>query len=303
MRPQIRHSDIFSHRHLDENAAESVDESDLATDSVRSDTEVELANTPKGTKTSLFRQAAQNALGEDSIAKKFQSQREKYLADRQATKETFVENVQAVINSLKDMRGANGNRFFILKDIKNFKEKAALKDDGSYRVPEIMFAIACVASEPYYFKYRERSSLNHLLYRHGSYTSSRKKPTHDIDIDTNGFFLTKAKGTVSKYVRTNTSYYTKPAAAICIRGDEIQLVRMDKKKYELYSWHVMLNKWKATTGSAQDGSIGKVFNEFSKWVMDNAALTSEDLTTLADAIEKPHTPSLTQRIKNKWKLG
>lgn len=299
MRPQLRTSGIFSDRHLEEDESEA----DATTNNAQLDIETELAKTPKDEKTSLFRQAAESALSEDSVAKKFQSQREKYLAERQATKENFVENVQAVINSLKNMRGANGNRFFILKDINNFKEKAALKDDGSYRTPEIMLAIACAASEPYNFKYRKWTSLGHVLYRHGSYTSSNKKPTHDIDIGMNGLFLTEAKGTISKYVGTKTSYYTKPAAAICIRGDEIQLVRMDKKQYAPDCWHVMLNKWEATTGSTQDGSLQNVFNEFSKWVMDNAALAAEDLITLADAIEKPHKPSLTQRIKNKWQLG
>jgi hypothetical protein len=300
MRPQLRTSGIFSDRHLEEDESEA----DATTNNAQLDIETELAEAPKDEKTSLFRQAAGHALNEESVKQKYQSQRVQYLADRQATKENFVENVQAVINSLKDMRGANGNRFFILRGIENFKEKDALMDDGNYLVPKIQFAIACAASEPYDFKYSNSwSSLDHVLYRHSSYTSSNKKPTHDIDIGMNGLFLTEAKGTISKYVDTKTSYYTKPAAAICIRGDEIQLVRMDKKQYAPDCWHVMLNKWEATTGSTQNGSLQNVFNEFSKWVMDNAALSAEDLITLADAIEKPYKPSLTQRIKNKWQLG
>ena len=255
--------------------------------------------------TSALRAAAQIALSESGIEQKQQSQRDKYLADRNATRENFVANIPAVINSLKDMQGANGNKFFIRSKVQNFKEKTALKDDGTYRAPEIEIAIACNTSIPYDFKYNEFDDPNYVLYKHASYTSSGSKVTHDIDLGMNGLFLTEAKGTLSKRVKGETSYSSKPAIGLFIRGEDIQLIRMDKKTHGwgFETWHSWLRHWEATTSSTQDGSLSKVFNGFSSWVMENAELSSEDLLTLADAIEKPHNPSIIQRIKNKWTLG
>ncbi|MAH05619.1 MAG: hypothetical protein CL561_08670 [Alphaproteobacteria bacterium] len=255
---------------------------------------------------SALRAAAESAISDDGVEQKSQSQREQYLADRQATKENFVANVQAVINSLKDMQGANGNKFYIRKEVQNFKEKDALKDDGTYNTPEIQLAIACNTSMPYDFKYNEWRSPDDVLYKHATYTSSSSKTTHDINMDMNGFFLTQATGTISKRIKPETSYTTKAAIGIFIRGNETQIVRMDQKSNKRWgsdAWDFSLRRWDATTGSVESDSLQNVFNAFSSWVMDNAELSREDLLTLADAIEKPHKPSLWQQIKNKWTLG
>lgn len=279
----------------------SLTDSVLGNEPAKKDNEPDTQNTAA----SIFANAAKSAITEEKV----QSARDKYLNDRTAIKTAFVEKVQGVIKALQSLRGVNGERFHIIIDAKHFKEKKALKEDGTYRSPEILIAMAYEKEKPYRFSEdRWLHDAREALCRHGSYRTSGRIATHEVDTSLNGLFLTQADSTVYELGKSETRYVSQPAIGIFIDQENIQTVRCDKKPtqasrpFEDWGWGYNLTHWHRINTPLND-SIAPSYNEISEFITDNCTIKRKQLLTLADKMEQPYKPSVLQRISNKLKFG
>lgn len=247
---------------------------------------------------SIFAEAAEQA----PTANELTNARDQYLADRVKVKAMFVEKVQGVIKSLEKLRGIDGKKLHVIVQPFNFKEKDALKDDGSYKKPEILIAAVYEKSLPY--KLENLSSWRDLRREINSYASfynDGKRLVSTSDTSMNGFFLTSAKTRTYEKVRDPSfTYYKKPVLGLNIDAKNLHTVRYDilaKEKNWDAPWST--NEWHSIFTSHTDG-LSAMFNEISDFLVKNATLPKKDLIALGEALDKPYKPSLWQQFKN-WR--
>lgn len=260
------------------------------------------------TPTSVFKTAAQKLENGKHTPEAKEARRQQYLEDRATVQATYETKLKGILSALKTVRGLNGEQFFTFVSEENQKESAALTKDGTYSTPQVQIAIAYGDDEPYAFKYKKSyHSPRKVLMEYASYTRRDDKVTHDIDMDLNGFFLTKAQGRISKRGETKTTYFSRPAIGIFMDAEKIKLVRFDKELrrpsggWDDFGWGYNFRNWEKISIPTSD-PIDQIYQQISEWIVDNAPeLQKEDLEKLAARIEAPEDVPVIERISNAFR--